>query len=518
MRGGHTTGARPARGAYCGWRLPLALAVTAGMSSATAGEWRFEPTLDLSEVYSDNITLAPAGDEQDEFVTEVSPGFSLSGQGGRASLNMRYRLQNLFLASEASVGSHHQLSAQGNVEVARELFFVDVRSSISQQVIDPNISQPLDNINVGNRADVVTYGVSPYLKLRLGNYVDGEVRYAIDRVENESDSSISDAETTRYSAQLASGSNFSRLVWGANFRREDMQRNSAPDSLRESASASARYRLHQTFNVLAHAGYENNDIATTRDFENGGYWSAGGEWLPSRHFTLSATTGENNWDADVTIRPTMRTQLHAGFRDRSVGLTPGGTWNADFTHYTRRSTWRLDYFEETTNIQQLQITDQQFFLLVGADGNLVVDPATGQPVVFVRNVFGLTDQEFVRKRFQGSVNWRSGKSDFALSAFNEQRDFLLDAEAEDVVGGSASWTWRLMPRTSSVTAGGWQRRNPAATDAADDLYHVSLGLIRTISERISSAVEVRHTVRDSASNLGNSYEENRVTAELHMRF
>lgn len=72
---------------------------------------------------------------------------------------------------------------------------------------------PLDNFNVGNRAAVITYGVSPYLKLRLGSYVAGEMRYAIDRVENQSNA-LSDTETTQYTAQLNNGPSFNRLTWG----------------------------------------------------------------------------------------------------------------------------------------------------------------------------------------------------------------------------------------------------------------------------------------------------------------
>ncbi|MEK7323531.1 MAG: TIGR03016 family PEP-CTERM system-associated outer membrane protein [Pseudomonadota bacterium] len=517
MQGGTDTGAQLARRGY-GWRnFPLVLAVVVSGQTATAGEWRVNTYLDFAEVYTDNVSLAPAGEEQDEFVTQISPGIGVSGQSGRAKLNLNYRLQNLIYGHDlARSNSNHQLLANGNLELIKNWFFVDAKSSISQQIVDADASVPLDNFNIGNRADVITYGVSPYLKLRFGSYAAGEMRYGIDRVENQS-TALSDTEITQYSARLGSGPNFNRLNWGMNFRHEEMSREFGPDSLRENASAVVRYRFHQTFNALARGGYENNDVVTTRSIKNGSYWSVGGEWLPSRYATLSATAGENNWDADVYLQPTARTQLHVGYQDLEVGLNPGGVWTADFSHHTRRSTWRLSYVEESTSTQILQLADRQFFLVVDSNGNLLIDPRTGFPVVIVNNIFALTDEEFIRQRFQGSVTWKSGKSDFVLGAYNEQREFEISNNSEDVLGANASWIWRLKPRTQSILGGGWQHRNPAGTNEADELWYASLGFNRSISQDVNSSLEFRHTERASVR-AGEDYDENRLTLQLSMRF
>ncbi len=517
MQGGTYTGAQLARRWY-GWRsFPLALAVALSGQTVTAGQWQVNTYLDFSEVYTDNVSLSPAGAEQDEFITQISPGIGINGQSGRAKLNLNYRFQNLIYGHDvADSNANHQLLANGNIELVKNWFFVDAKSSISQQIVDADLSAPLDNFNLGNRADVITYGVSPYLKLHFGSYAAGEVRYGIDRVENQS-TALADTETTQYSAAFNSGPAFSRLTWGMNYRHEEMQRESGPDSLRENASAVIRYRVHETFNVLARGGHENNEVVTNRSPKNGSYWSAGGEWSPSRYLTLSATTGENNWDADVYLRPTTRTQLHVGYRDLEVGLNPGGVWTADFSHYTRRSSWQLSYLEESTTTQTLQLAGRQFFLVVDANGNLLIDPRTGFPVVVVNNLFSLTDQEFIRQRLQGSVTWKSGKSDFVLGAYNERREFEISNESEDVLGANASWVWRLKPRTQSILGGGWQYRNPAGTSEADELWYASLGLNRSITQKVNSSLEFRHTERASGA-AGRDYDENRLSLQLNMRF
>jgi len=515
MQGGNKTGLQPERGRYYGW-LALAVVCT-GSSTVSAADWHFHPRLDVAEVYTDNVNLAPAAGKQDEFITEVNPGFSINGQSTRIKLDMSYQLQNLFYVNQDSLNtSNHQLSATGSAELARELFFVDARSSITQQIVDPNRSLPLDNISGGNTTDVITYGISPYLKLRLGRYADGELRYAVDRVKNET-ASASDGDSIGYSARLNSGAVFTRFNWGFNFTQQDLDLNSSADSQRESMAGVARYRVLPTFNLLAHAGYENNDVPTLGSVENGSYWSVGGEWLPIRQVTVSATSGKNNWDADISISPTARTLFHLGYNDRTVGLNTGGVWSAELSHFSRRSTWHLSYSEEFTNTQLLEIANQQFFVLADAKGNLVTNPDTGLPVTLVNNVFALNNEQFIRKRFQSSVDWKGGKNDFIMSAYNEQRDYQTSTLSEDVVGANGIWTWRFVPRVRSLLAAGWEHRNPASTNASDDLWHTSVGLIRTLSTRTSATLELRHTARDSPLAAGD-YDENRVTAQINMIF
>lgn len=517
MRGENNTGAQPDLGRYYGQRLSLAVIIAMGATAADAGEWRFQPYIDVAEIYTDNVTLAPEGKEEDELITEISPGFVLNGHGGRGKADISYRLQNLlYLNDSTRNSSNHQLSATGNVELARELFFVDAHSSISQQIIDPRVSVPLDNINVGNRANVVTYGVSPYLRFHLGSYAEGQLRYGIDRVSTDSDIT-SDAETNSYSAQLSSGRSFSRFTWGMNFSKQDMQRDSAPDSHRESSSAAARYRLLRTLNLLARGGYEQNEVTASEHFQNGGYWSAGAEWIPNRQLTVSATTGENNRDADIFWQPTIRSHFHVGYQDRSVGLTPGSRWTGDISHYSRRSSWNLSYTEEVTNTQFLQLSGRQFFVLVDAEGKLAVDPSTGLPVILVNNVFTLTNEEFLRKRFQGTVNWNVVKNQFMLSTFNETRVYQISNASEEVVGANALWTLRFKPRTQSLLAGGWEHRNPVNTGVSDDLWYTSWALAHTFSQKTSANLEFRHTTRDGGVTNGD-YQENRVTLQLSKRF
>ena len=178
----------------------------------------------------------------------------------------------------------------------------------------------LDNINPGNTANVFTYGVSPYLKLRMKSYADAELRYDIDRVEYQN-ANVSGAQNQRYSLRINSGPGFYRLNWNINYRQEDLQQSSAFDRHTKSATLTMRYGIVRSLHFLAYSGYEDNQVPVSSNATaaNGSYWSAGLEWVPSRHITASATTGKNYRTADLMLSPIDRTSLHIGYRDKSVG-------------------------------------------------------------------------------------------------------------------------------------------------------------------------------------------------------
>jgi uncharacterized protein (PEP-CTERM system associated) len=241
------------------------------------------------------------------------------------------------------------------------------------------------------------------------------------------------------------------------------------------------------------------------------------EWAASPRFVASATKGENNWDANLSIRPSERTSLDVGYRERDIGLVRGPSWNVALTHRTRRTTWQGSYTEESTTVQTLQLSGQQFFNLVDSQGNFVVDPNTGLPLVLAQNIFSLTDQDFIRKRGQLAITLNTGKSDIMFSVFNEQRIYSLSNTSEDVVGSTASWTWRFASRTKAMIGGGWERTNPVNTDGHSDLWHGSIGLIRTVSQNANASLVYSHLQRNTYV-IGGDYGENRVIIQLNMRF
>ena len=97
-----------------GCLLPLA---------ASAADWRITPHLWVSEVYTDNVTLAPKGQRQSDLITRITPGVSVNKTGNRLKVNASYNLETLtYLRDSRRNGVNHQLNASADAEWLEEFF------------------------------------------------------------------------------------------------------------------------------------------------------------------------------------------------------------------------------------------------------------------------------------------------------------------------------------------------------------------------------------------------------------
>ncbi len=475
------------------------------ITTAYGGDWSVEPRITIGETYTDNVTLSASETKQEEYITEISPGISLTGKGRRMELVLNYQLQKLLYAEENSRNNtNHQLQANANGELAKDHFFIESRASIGQQIISSEDGVAVDNLNIGNRAEVRTFGLSPYYKNDFGGYVDTLVRYMIDVVQFEE--GATDSENHRTELDLSSGRKFARTSWGLRYSKENVIRETGEDIRYENLFGEIRYRLGKHVSALARAGSEQNDLGQTQTtaFENGDYWEAGLGWQPNTRFLLDMLYGDNSKSVDLNWDPTSRTSLQIGWRDRDVGLNPGSVWKGSFSLRTRRSNWQASYSEGTT-------TDQQ--LAGDFEGSVESDLQS----IVVNDIFGLSDEISIRKRGQVSFAYNLKKSELTVSMYNEQREFQESDVEEIARGGSASYNWRISPRTNLIMGVGRQDHSFLATNREDKLVDYDLGLNRDIGRSINLSFTYSHLSRNS-SDVSQGYEENRINFQALIRF
>jgi len=503
-------------------RLLLVLVLSLlGANAVNAGEWDITPRISLAEIFSDNVDLEP-DNEQHSFITEVSPGISVRGGGGRFQANIDYLMENFFSSEDNfSPNTNHKLNASTNTELAKNLFFLDAGASAGQAILDNSATLSRDNYtNNSNRSDFITYTISPYLTPHFGAYADATLRYSYNDVLY-SKGDASDSTTHRVDANIVNGRRFSLLSWGGNYfyQKEIRDGGSSSDVRFEEANGNARFRLTRYFSLVGEAGWTDDEFDSSEEFDNGSYWALGGFWQHSRFYSLEALTGSNLTRATLGLFPTRRTSLVINYRDRDVGTNPGETWTGTFSHYTRRSSWSAQYLEDTTTSQQRQLEDQGGFLLI--------DPITGEPnpnpqpgdVVVIAPLgpaASLTDEVEERKRGQGTVGFNTGKSGLRATVFYEQTRFLESLREEESRGINGSWNWRFAPSTSSILSGSWERTTGDDRDESDYWYIQAL-VQRQIYTNLNASLSYRHQ-RQVSDDDDNEYEENSVIARVTATF
>lgn len=499
------------------------------VQNAVAFDWQIRPNFSMSEIFTDNLELSDTA-KRSGFITEVAPGLSLYGTSPWSNFNLNYRLQGLYNAGgRDAVDINHQLQMNSLYQAVRNRLFIETSSSISQQNIT-NSYIATDNITgSGDRVENRNFRISPYWTPRFGQYASGlfKVGYANTSFDNAAiggsaneSLAISDSDTFTKQARLTSGSKFGRVRWSLNYSSQDQSRASGDDVLFEQYQGDLRYFLNRKFNVFAQAGYENNDYQTLNDTVNNGFfYTFGGQWSPSRWYSLEAGYG-NNMHVTARFNPSSNLVGHVTYRNKDVGLNVGDSWDANINYRAQQATLGFNYSQETTTVQQ--ILEKQFiFNLIDPFGNTVIDPVTQQPQQFIINLPTLVDDVIISKQARLTFGYQTGKSSYHLSVYNTRRTYELNQQEDDVYGASGSWNWQMAPRLSFYLRPTWQTINN--DQSGNDRYDVALGLNRAIPINLgrpllmNTRLEFRH-INQMSDLSTNDYTENRATANFAVRF
>jgi hypothetical protein len=527
----------------------LMLIIVGCKPRAAGAEWVITPGLSVTGTYLDNVTLAPPGEEEGDFVTELNPEISIQVQGRRTDFNLGYRMQNLFYAKNSEVNTtNHELTTDASAELLRDLFFVDFTASYNQVLITPEGRRGFNNLSItDDTTDVGTFSLSPYLIKRFGNTAFGELRYAYEKVDySGSNESSADTDINRIFANLSS-SPFARNLggdpilsnqdgsvvsgashaggelnttqgvtspdqgqmgleqagnlstdrgnrlpgktpsnpfqWSATYQRDESDSTDQTNTLFEEVALDLSYLINPRLAFLTTLGYENNDFERSSEVDEpkGFFWSLGAAWNPLRRTTMEASVGERSF---------------------------GSTYSFALRHYTRQTTVEIKYFEELTDsagaaLENRAALDDESDS-VGSQGFVEV------PLPAISN------EVFLRKRLTADVSRATAKSIFSVQLYNEERDFQVSGDQEQVYGGIASWDWRPTVRTDARLLGQWEHLEESG---GDDLnrWEIGLRLTRQIRRDIDGAIEYRHLQQD-ALEAEDDYEQNSIAASVQVQF
>jgi uncharacterized protein (PEP-CTERM system associated) len=487
-------------------------------------------------------------------------------RGGRLDLRLDYTAQGLMYANNSDANTiNNFLQAFGTAELVQQNLFLDVYGSIEQVPIDSSDRTDVgglgarrqtlsgldlfDNIDFGlpgaadlfgpvgifsdialtdNQAAAHRFGASPYWRQNIGGWAEALLRYRYDNIfYNEEDgindqqidrqTDLSDSQIHTIEVNLASGRRFSTLEWNIDYfyqRQDDQQDESGledSDDRRENVAGQLIYQLNQQWSLLAEAGYENNQVT---DFEsrNGAYWGLGAIWSPDRFFELRGLYGPEVNELAVRWNPSVRTLLEVSRRDQEVGVDPGVRWTGTFRHRARRTTWSASYIDEVTNNQRLFGSG---LLAVGPDGQPLPLDEQGQAVI-ADGLFGSSNQNFRRKRFDAGMTYRLGPTGVWVNVFNEDREEQDPALDESNYGASALWTWRLTPRTASFLGVGWGH-DDLSEDRRNDYWVSAIGLARMFTPNSGGLISYRYYQNDAES-AEQEFRENRLNIRYSMKF
>lgn len=479
--------------AGCGIGLPGADDRDSGLAgeylSRREGQsFLFAPHVTVRGIYTDNVELAPEGEEEAEYIIGLLPGFSLCGVGNRVRGQLNYTAEGYYYTEDQDRNDvYHEVEGRGQAELVEDRLFVDATVLNEQRIVDSQRSFSGDNAIVsGNRADAFTYSVSPYWRQNLGRLGFGQVGYRHRRTmygepDDPEVGRVRDTYSNAYRATVVSPPGNDRWEWEFDYYDERVREQGIDRTEYFGAtSVTLGYRVTGRLSLLGEAGLQHEyERDGTTDRFGSEFYNAGFRWEGPR------------------------TQVEARVGRQFFGTS----YFASITRQSPRLESRLTYRETPQNRSRLDLSRG------GARniGDPVDDGTPREPDS------GLTSLErndiFVQRRLNASTTYTSGRSRINANVYVDDRESVrAGGQDEEGYGAGLSWRWQLQPRTSFIPSWQWERRE-FGDGQVDYTTRYQASLARLLSDTVQIGATVRHQWQNSTA-AQNDYEENSILLEV----
>ena len=169
-------GAMPARAtrAYSATiHLIAGIGCVVAATPASAENWRLSAWASATEEYTSNVNYSARSLAEGDFVTSVSAGLNISGEGGGKRLKLAGSLglsQQLYIGQNQNNSFAPQVNLTGKLEAIENFAFVEAQASVTQTFISPFGAQPANLVNATqNRYTQQAYSLSPYIRGVFGS-------------------------------------------------------------------------------------------------------------------------------------------------------------------------------------------------------------------------------------------------------------------------------------------------------------------------------------------------------------
>jgi uncharacterized protein (PEP-CTERM system associated) len=515
-------------------RKALAAAVglaALALSQPSRADWTVAPSLSLSEIWTDNVVLAPKGQERGQFISQATPSLVVRNHGPRLDFSVNYSKNFFKYADEdvrgpdgqaANSGSQN-LQAQLHAKLISEVLFLDSTATISEQGVSafgPSAAvNPANPFAPGLTSEVKTWRISPYLLHRFGEQANAEVRYAHDKVSSDQ-LNFGSSTSDQMSANLASGPAFRTVGWNLYYVRQNLQDSIAQKSSNQNMTGTLNYLYSPQLTLTVTGGYDRYDYQSPGGDTKGKNWSVGGSWRPSSRTSIQLNVGKRYF---------------------------GDSYFLAASHRTRVSVWSLNYSDAVTTTRsqfQLPSTINTASMLDQLFQAQIPDPvarrqaveayiiAAGLPPSLANSINYLSNRYMLQKQLQATAAFNGVRSTLILALTSSRRTglSLLDVDAGLLGGsssalndntrqngGTATYNWRISPRTSMNLSANYSRSESLSLTRTDNNRALRMNLTHQFARKVNGNLELRRT-KGATAVAGRDYTENAISASVSKQF
>ncbi len=525
------------------------LQIANGLAAPPGGGWTFAPQIDLQEMLTDNA-LQTHSPRQWDLVTYVKPGINIAADLPRLQLLFNYTPALALYARTTSLNAlTQQMNGLGQITVVPDLAFVDVRAVAGVQsqygglgglggvgtpatadlatttATVPALAGNSLGLSKDNEVQTFSYGVSPYLLRRFGDWGVGKLGYSLDVTRSSTLSGFASAPFP------TGGGNGQTLVTNEQIGHFDT--GNFLQSLRNSVDVD----LMQT-QTRADASYAS---ATTGLPEQGQAISSTREiftdqvtWQMNRGIALFASGGHEDisysgfgaqsindftWNLGATLTPGPNTSLTVSYGH----LNGFNSWAANGHHaLTARTVLTVSYGQSLGT--QLEYLQSQLNLATARDGALVNAQNGGGALFSGTNALAVQNGVFRTETLTLGSTTALERDTFGVNLLMVRQTQTGAGQA----GGSSSsksvsLSWVHAMRPDMTLSGSFayalqDQRGPSAFIPGNSTsFAASLAWQYQISDTVTTGLRYSLLNRSSAVTAYNTY-ENLLLVGISKRF
>jgi uncharacterized protein (PEP-CTERM system associated) len=399
-----------------------------------------------------------------------------------------YALSWVEYAQNASLSrSQSALNTFGTLEAVDNWLYLDFSGAIAQQSISAFGTLSNDNVSRnGNKTEVSTYRVSPYLRGRLGDVANYEARYG--RVVTHGDAaSVSGVATSDAIVNFNGDSAFRNLGWSVDANRQSIDYSAGRPTEADRFDLGLSYSVTPQLGVTASAGREFSNY-TSIEKQTYATNSYGFNWSPFDTAKLSALLGNRSF---------------------------GEFHSLSFEHRTPRTVWVLTDSRDVSATPNPTSRSQLVNTVLQASGNNPSAPLSTGFLTSSVSLLRRQDLSFALLGVRDTVTLIATQSESSrLDTVSTSFDDFTTASVVRQHGLSVNYSHRLTPEYSlgilvsqQITSGGG-----ALQDATLKFFNISLtGKVR---KNATASLGVRRAVYSGSA----PYDENAVVVNFVVQF
>jgi len=301
------------------WTTPLLAIAIAGAWPTTApaqggigalGRPTFLPGVRAAATYSDNILLAPDGQEDSDWLLEVTPYVTAQSNTPRARYNVRYELRNLWQVGSGDTAlARHALNGAGSFALVDDRLWLDLAGYMGN--VNDSITGPLSADPGGslvNTARVRRFSASPWYRDRFSDLASYQLRYTIAHTGGDAGFALAQVDQRAQAnvEGLEDGSSPWNWRWYGDFQNTQFENDITRN--RRASGAALVFRVVPELRVFGTADYEQIDYVFNEDGEDSGWGpGVGFDWAPNARTSVGAYASERYYGTIGNARATYST-------------------------------------------------------------------------------------------------------------------------------------------------------------------------------------------------------------------